>query len=78
MWGSNSDGQLNVGIVSGTFWMPNAFSLPRPAFEVRAGLRHACARDDRDDFYCWGWNASGQLGDGTTDTQPRATRVTAY
>ncbi len=38
---------------------------------VDAGTRHTCALDEGGGVWCWGWNASGQLGDGS-----RALRTT--
>ncbi len=35
-----------------------------------------CARDAGDAVWCWGKNASGQLGDGTTTDRPKPVRIT--
>ena len=34
--------------------------------QVSVGYKHVCAINSEDKLYCWGWNAQGQLGDGTT------------
>lgn len=45
------------------------------ASEIALGERHACARLADDTVRCWGDNASGQLGDGTTTQRPAPTEV---
>ena len=35
-------------------------------FQVSGGGRHTCGVTTDNRAYCWGWNSSGQLGDGTT------------
>jgi alpha-tubulin suppressor-like RCC1 family protein len=37
--------------------------------QVAAGAEHACARTYDGAVYCWGANASGQIGDGTNVTR---------
>lgn len=43
---------------------------------VSAGGRHACALDAIGGAYCWGENARGELGDGTTETRDGPVKVT--
>ena len=43
-----------------------ALSVPPTDATLTTGYSHACAVDRSDAIQCWGDNASGQLGDGTT------------
>jgi len=71
-WGSNAYGQIGVGSA--------ALQVPVPAKitagdvgswrKVAAGRFHACAIDDVGELWCWGADASGQLGDGDPESEP--------
>jgi alpha-tubulin suppressor-like RCC1 family protein len=74
-WGANSDGQLGSA---------NPADQPTPTpvhvdnigfVEVAAGAYHTCARTATGDVYCWGRGSSGQLGSGTTQSEPTLTAV---
>lgn len=77
-WGSNGSGQLGLGAaVSDT-----ASAVPRPVVDdivftsISVGGAHACAITVQLQTFCWGSNASGQLGAPATPTPVRApTRV---
>lgn len=68
-WGTNWAGQLGNGIITTDF--PN--SMPNPGVvtgltgvaSLSAGSDHACALLTGGAIKCWGYNASGELGDGT-------------
>ena len=71
-WGGNGTGQLGDGTIDDRF-----FSSPRPVQSVRVsfieislGSAHACGFSRAGEVYCWGHNASGQLGDGTYENRP--------
>jgi uncharacterized protein YjdB len=75
-WGSNTSGQLGDGTTT---------SRPDTPGRVAGGLRfsaitlgdvHACALSSAGSAYCWGSNASGQLGDGSTTSRLTPTAVT--
>ncbi len=84
-WGRNSRGQLGRGNAD-----PPMMTLPHPdplgvdvagggllegATQVCAGLDFACALAGTGSVLCWGANARGQIGNGTTADQPRAVPV---
>jgi len=74
-WGLNVNGQLANGIAG----MDNLRPLPvgddlhlplilpkHPWVSIAAGGYHTVALRDDGTLWTWGWNGSGQLGDGTT------------
>jgi alpha-tubulin suppressor-like RCC1 family protein len=65
-WGNNIDGQLGGGSTLHSKLPIPVSGLPGSVAELATGLRHSCARTAADGALCWGGNASGQLGDGTT------------
>lgn len=74
-WGNNSFGQLGVGTVG-----PSRNAAPRAVAggltfaEISVGAAHMCGLSSAGAAYCWGYNAYGQLGNGTF---ARATTPTA-
>jgi alpha-tubulin suppressor-like RCC1 family protein len=72
-WGGNADGQL--GIIGGPVVPFDSLSITVPTAvqggllwaAISAGGLHTCAIDNAGTGWCWGNNASGQLGDGTTN-----------
>lgn len=72
-WGSNSSGQLGVGM-----WSPGDRSIPSApislqgsgrAKAITAGGSHTCALHTDGTIACWGYNLYGQLGDGGNTNQ---------
>jgi alpha-tubulin suppressor-like RCC1 family protein len=70
-WGDNRDGNLGIGSTNmSMIAMPVHVQLPGPARLLAAGNAHACAVLAGDVIACWGYNVSGQLGDGTFTNRP--------
>src|SRR5262249_9015691 len=49
--------------------------LTANAMEVAPGSLHTCMRASDNTVHCWGDNAVGQLGDGTTASSPTPVAV---
>jgi alpha-tubulin suppressor-like RCC1 family protein len=68
-WGFNNDGELGDGRAYPAelqHLTPVAVTGGLHFDHLSAGYDHTCGVTPRDRAYCWGRNASGQLGDGTT------------
>jgi alpha-tubulin suppressor-like RCC1 family protein len=65
-WGGNYDGELGDGTTTITRLTPTALAVDLLLGQVSAGTGQSCAVTTDDGVYCWGDNAYGQLGDGTT------------
>jgi alpha-tubulin suppressor-like RCC1 family protein len=82
-WGWNFYGTLGIGALNGP---QNCYTVDNPVgcsitpvavkglgsgvSALASGYAHACALTDAGGVKCWGYNGSGQLGDGT-DTGPQ-------
>jgi RHS repeat-associated protein len=67
-WGYNEFGQLGNGMTAVTQNVPvDVVGLTTPVSVVEAGFTHTCVITDTGGVKCWGHNANGQLGDGTTN-----------
>ena len=65
-WGRNAFGQLGDSTAAPTT-VPVAVYQPGLSFDrITAGGAHSCALTSAGAAYCWGANADGRLGDGTT------------
>jgi alpha-tubulin suppressor-like RCC1 family protein len=67
-WGVNNNGQLGLGSTT-----PNDRKVPEQVpglsdvIAVSAGYQHNLALLDDGTVWAWGWNAFGQVGDGTSN-----------
>jgi alpha-tubulin suppressor-like RCC1 family protein len=64
-WGNNSKGGIGDGSTTNRLSPVPVTALASSVTAVSANGRHACAARDDGTLWCWGWNAKGELGDGT-------------
>ncbi|HUR95293.1 MAG TPA: hypothetical protein VMY76_11955 [Gemmatimonadales bacterium] len=84
-WGSNANGQLGGGTIETHTVSSPTLSLGGPFAALAAGATapdngglgvHTCALTSSGAAYCWGHNALGMLGDGSTLDRHTPTAVT--
>lgn len=66
-WGCNGNGQLGHGAISFPVLTPQQVGVDSDWTQVSAGYAHTLALKTDGSLWAWGLNASGQLGDNTTD-----------
>ncbi len=77
-WGSNFFGQIGNGMMganSGGDYPTEVAGGWSDWVQVAAGGTHSCGLRESGELYCWGNNADGQLGDGSTDASASPVRV---
>ncbi|WP_440993745.1 RCC1 domain-containing protein [Cysteiniphilum litorale] len=75
-WGRNDYGQLGDGSTTSKY-QPTLVKMPTGVnfTAVSLGGSYACALGDDNNAYCWGYNRSGQLGDGSIANKYQPTLV---
>jgi alpha-tubulin suppressor-like RCC1 family protein len=65
-WGANVNGQLGDGTHVNSDVPVEVTGISGKALAIALGGEHSCAITSGGAVACWGWNKTGQLGDGTT------------
>lgn len=74
-WGSNSSGQLGNMFFSVPFYVPTQIGVETDWKVTSAGPENTVALKNDGTLWAWGWNADGQLGNGTTTSVAVATPI---
>lgn len=74
-WGRNDYGQIGGGTAGTGQPTPMLVSGLTDVDELALGAQHTCAHLSSGAVDCWGWNVSGQLGDGTWKDKSTPTPV---
>ncbi len=74
-WGLNSSGQLGNGTTSSSSIPVASMTASTTAVQVSAGGSHTCVISSAARPSCWGSNANGELGTGTTTAAATPTFV---
>ena len=68
-FGYNNDGQLGIGNIERSYSSPQIIASLKDIEFIECGVKHVFCKTLNNEIYCWGGNASGNLGIGNTDNQ---------
>lgn len=74
-WGWGADGQLGSGSFPENQTTPLSVLGGLMLVNFSLGQHHTCGTSAAGAVYCWGLNASGQIGDATLQTRSDPTRL---
>lgn len=77
-WGYGAYGQIGNGSTSNANGYSDVTGLTSGVVSISAGYRHSCAVTTAGEVKCWGYNAQGQLGDGTTTNRTTPVTVSGF
>lgn len=79
-WGGNFDGQLGIGLSGGgnDRNVPTVVPGLTDVVTISANAHHTCATKTDKSVWCWGGNASSQLGVGDAVDRTVPTRLTGF
>ncbi|MGC4935815.1 protein kinase domain-containing protein [Gordonia sp. DT30] len=75
-WGDNEGQQLGTGAGDGTTKPTQVTALPGSVEAVYTGLGTTCSLVDESSLYCWGRNAAGQVGNGSSGEDQKVSSPT--
>jgi alpha-tubulin suppressor-like RCC1 family protein len=74
-WGYNGDGELGDGTTTDSITPVDVSGLPQGVAAISAGFDDTCALTTAGAAKCWGYNGSGQLGNGTLTSSSTPVQV---